>query len=1037
VTLVITPAQSPSPPRPAANPQQPWQPPGCTEKALADLEAAVRHLLATRPEACPDAPGHLERIGALRALDAVTAADTERRDRLFADLHREALLAHPLLPKRMLLVRRAAGNLALPANWQSHSSLPQTGHANAVCILTRRPSGWGLADFYVPSGGRYVGQVDLHWDASRMLVSMPGSQGRWRVWEIGLPDASERELPLVGDADVDNYDACYLPDGGILFTSTASFTGVPCVQGSSHVSTLFLYRPESGAIRQLGFDQDHNWCPTVLPGGRVLYLRWEYSDIPHFVSRILFQMNPDGTGQAEFLGSNSYWPNSVFFARPVPGHATRVVGIVSGHHDTARMGELVVFDPARGRHEADSVVQRVPGRGHPVLPVIRDALVGGSWPKFLNPWPLSETTMLVACKPGPASRWGIYLADTFDNLLLLHEEPDLALLEPIPLQPRPVPPVVPTRCDPGAAEATVLLTDLYHGPGLAGVPRGTVRALRLFTYHFAYHGMGGQVNRVGLDGPWDIKRVLGTVPVAADGSACFTVPANTPISLQPLDEHGQALQLMRSWLTAMPGEVVSCAGCHEPLNGGPPTTLAPEALSRPPERIRPFLGPVRGFSFGREVQPVLDAHCVRCHDGREERPDFRAAPPVHPNAGNPSYNRGTRFTPSYLALRAFVRGPSIESDMHLLTPCEYHAETTRLVQRLRAGHGGAPLDAEGWDRLLTWIDLGTPAHGTWHEIVGSERVAPLAARRRENLRRYAGRDDDPEAVVTVPYVPGPALPPREVPSPPVPRGGEWVFAAASAAERQASPGLPRRDLDLGAGTLLPVVRIPAPPGDGGRPFWMGTCEVSNRQFACFDPDHDSRIESGDFLHFSERERGYPVNGPEQPVCRVSAEQADAFCRWLGARHGAVVSLPTALEWEWACRAGTATPLNYGPEDADFARHANLADRQLHTMPTFGWGLPSGAVPPWRPAIPSVDDGFRVSAPVMSYTPNRWGLHDMHGNVAEWTADTLPGTTRRLVRGGSWNDRPAEAAPCARRSHNPWQRVFDVGFRIVLRDPDRP
>ena len=127
----------------------------------------------------------------------------------------------------------------------------------------------------------------------------------------------------------------------------------------------------------------------------------------------------------------------------------------------------------------------------------------------------------------------------------------LTAAEPIPLVARTKPPVPAQLANTNSPDATVYIADLYAGPGLDGVPRGTVKSLRLFTYQFAYHGMGGQVNRVGLDGPWDIKSVVGTVPVEADGSAHFRVPANTPLSIQPLDTNGAALQLMRSWTTAI------------------------------------------------------------------------------------------------------------------------------------------------------------------------------------------------------------------------------------------------------------------------------------------------------------------------------------------------------------------------------------------------------------------------------------------------------------------------------------------------------
>ncbi|MBN8461170.1 MAG: hypothetical protein J0M04_25380, partial [Verrucomicrobia bacterium] len=672
-------------------------------------------------------------------------------DGALATLRSEALLANPLLDfDRLLLIGRDANRLGLPQNWEGNSSLAHTGYQNRLAVLSPvRPDG-AIQTLFAPPGDRFVGDVDLDFDATRLVFSMPGDNGRWQVHELPIQGGEPAQLPLVHEPDVDNYDACYLPDGNLMFSSTAPFTGVPCVTGASHVANLYRMERATGSIRRLTFDQEHNWCPTVLPDGRILYQRWEYSDIPHFAARILFHMNPDGTDQREYYGSGSYWPNAMFYARPVPGSATAFAAVVGGHHGLPRMGEMALFDTTRGRFEADGAIQRIPGYGKKIEPIILDQLTDASWPKFLHPWPLGDKHFLVSAKPTPQSKWGIYLADVFDNLVLVKEaDENMALLEPVPLKATPRPPVVPSRIKPGQSDATVSILDIYQGPGLAGVPRGTVKQLRVFTYHFAYHGMGGQTNRVGLDGPWDIKRIMGTVPVEADGSAHFRVPANTPITVQPLDDQGQALQLMRSWMTAMPGEALSCVGCHDSQNSTPPAGIH-LALTKPPAEIRPWYGPERGFSFVREVQPVLDRHCAACHDGGNAPghapPDLRAAPPVHPAATDPGYNNGTHFSPSYMALRSYVRGHTIESDLHILTPGEFSADTTELIQLLRAGHQGVNLTAEDWDRLITWIDLNTPAHGTWTEIVGPEKVNTQRDRRREMLARYANRSDDPEAI---------------------------------------------------------------------------------------------------------------------------------------------------------------------------------------------------------------------------------------------------------------------------------------------------
>ena len=1009
------------------------------------LELAVRDLAETFGDRYPRADDFLRRLKEQRE-----AGNAEEA----LALQREALLANPLLDfERLLLVRRGAGNLGLPRNWQSNSSLRKNGYDNEIALLDWRQG--TLQTLFRPEAGEFVGDVDLHFDAEQLLFSMPGTNGRWQVHEMRLRDRAVHELPLIAEKDVDNYDACYLPNGNIIFSSTAPFVGVPCVRGNSHVSNLYLLEQPSGAIRRLTFEQDHDWCPTVLHSGRVMYLRWEYSDIPHFVSRILFHMNPDGTEQMEYYGSNSYWPNAMFYARPIPGHSSRFVAVVGGHHDDPRMGELVLFDTAKGRHEADGVVQRIPGHGQPVEPVILDGLVKRSWPKYLHPWPLSSKYFVVSAKPSNNANWGIYLVDVFDNMTLIKETPGHALLEPVPIRAVETPPVVPDKVLPDTKDATIYCADVYAGDGLKGVPRGTVKQVRVITYHFAYQGMGGQQDRVGLDGPWDIKRVLGTVPVEPDGSLLFRAPANTPIALQPLDAEGKAIQLMRSWMTAMPGEVLSCVGCHEQQNTPPPSE-APSAVQRAPAEILPWYGPTRGFSFEREVQPVLDGHCVRCHNGAQREDgrtlsDFTARPPTNPPGPANSYKSGTRFSPSYLALRRYVRSATIESDIHLLPPYEFHADTARVVQLLRKGHHGVRLDPEGWDRLVTWMDLNTPFHGTWSELCGAKRVDNQRARRRAMQVRYAGSDEDPEAIPErVPYavVPPGTTASRPRPAPPAPA------ASARVVDMPGSPG--ERTVELGAGLVLALCRVPAGEftmgSSGGhadelpasrvrieRPFWIGKFEVTNEQYARFDPRHDSRLEHGDFLQFSIRERGYPVNGPKQPACRVSYKQAAAFCAWLSGRTGEAFALPSEAQWEWACRAGTGTPLWYGAEAADFARFENLADKQLWKVDTFGFSLPSGAVYTWRPAVETVDDGHRVSAAVGSFGANPWGLHDMHGNVAEWTRsayrpypyeDGEAAQGRRTVRGGSWYSRPGEARSAFRRAHHPWQGAFDVGFRVV-------
>ena len=1015
------------------------QPQGPNVRAL---RMAIEDLTKTFGAKYPKGPEYLRRLEALEK----SGSGSDVAQKLVA-LRQEALLANPLLDFNKLLLVKRRGHLGLPQNWQGNCALPRNKYDNEIAVLSPiRPDG-KLTRLYKPEGSRFVGDVDLHFDGKKMLFSSTGPKNRWQIYEIGVDGKDLRQVTPSPYTDVDNYDACYLPDGRIMFGSTRCFHGVPCVGGGNSVANLFLTTADGKNTRQLTFDQDHDWCPTILNNGRVMYTRWEYSDTPHYFSRILFHMNPDGTQQMELYGSNSYWPNSIFYARAVPNHPSKVIAIISGHHGVPRMGELILFDPAQGRQEAKGVVQRIPGYGKKVKPVIADGLVNGSWPKFLHPYPLSDKYFLVSSQRTNKASWDLYLVDVFDNMLPLRKEKGYALLEPVPLRKTTRPPIIPDKVDLARKDAVLYVADVYAGPGLRGVPRGTVKKMRLYEVHYAYYRMGGHIN-IGIDGPWDVHRIVGTVPVQTDGSAMFRVPANTPLAVQPLDAEGKALQLMRSWLVAMPGEILSCVGCHENQNDSVPNRRT-IASGRPADEITPWYGPKRGFSFKREVQPVLDKFCAGCHNGTKKSKSGKAIPNL--KRTNKKGHRG--FTPSYLALHPYVRRPGPESDYHILAPLEYHADTSELVQMLKKGHNGVRLDAEAWDRLVTWIDLNVPDHGTWSEhrkIAGN-----IHARRQEMRKKYAMLTYDPESIVAGKAKTIVAVKPTATPRPTARKitVPGWPMSPEQAKQRRAAAGeKTESDLALPGGAKLGLTLVP--PGEFvmgdangwsdekplcrvriAKPFWMGKTEITNAQYAAFDPRHNSEYIS--YYNKDQGNRGYAANGSNQPVIRVSWQRAMAFCQWLSAKTGRKCSLPTEAQWEYACRAGTNTPMSYGAVDANFGKFANFADKSVSS-------LTRRDSPKWIPRSDAVNDGANITTNVGRYQANAWGLQDMHGNVFEWTRTTMKPYPydpadgrnavtpdgRKVVRGGSFYDRPKRGRSAFRLSYPSWQGVYSVGFRVV-------
>jgi formylglycine-generating enzyme required for sulfatase activity len=1084
-------------------------------------------------------------------------------------LYAAVVKANPLLDFDQLLIRKSTWTGFVP-NWYSNCARGKPACQDQLIAID--PQGAISQDpellLAAPRGG-FAGDVAMHWDGNRFLFTGLSDDNSYQVFEHDIASGETHQVTPNMGPGIDNAEGCYVPDGSTLFISNATMGGIPCISGLSSVGNIFRMEADSKTVRQLTFEQDQDWYPVIQENGRIMYLRWEYHDIAHYYSRILCTMNPDGTNQTALYGSGSYWPNSMFFAKPIPGPSSRFVSVVSGHHGTQREGELYMFNPRIGDREADGAMHQFPFSDKEVEAVIEDRLVDNSWPKFAYPYPLSDKYIVVSARMTPEDQFSVYLVDTFDNMVKIQDAPGYHLLEPTPITRRQPPREIPDRTIAGETEANVFITDIYTGSGLRDVPRGTVKKLRVYTINYAYRHTGGY-DVVGQESCWDCRRILGEVPVYEDGSTMFKIPANRPIILQPLDAEGRAMQLMRSWLVGMPGENVSCAGCHESQHDVTPSGMT-IAMGKRPVEIEPFGGPERAFSFNGEIQPILDRYCVGCHDGKQidadattpgcaalnartivngriggksdelqsgthrpnfadmtlgvpgyERP-FGSMDPDHKTRGSwPDWLWGDTssyyLSRSYHELHPFVRRPGPEGDLLTLTPMEFHASTSELVQMLKKGHHNVALDPQSWQTLYCWIDLNVPYYGTWTEVMDSrvenrvdQPIGDMISRRQEIERLYANINNvhEDDSYAWEEQVRPEFLPPkdRDEIEQVVPAVEHWPMTTDQAKALQQN-AMRRQSLEipLGLSTMLPISSsgmgtmqwtrtpidewpvdetaidaivilnmVPIPTGrfvmgdasgfederplkvvEIEKPFWMLSTEVTNEMYAIYDPAHDSR--HIDRWWIDQLDRGYPANLSRQPVVRVSREEANGFCRWLTEKTGRTFRLPTEGEWEWAARAGTASPMWYGDLDADFAPYENLADESTKLFATKHIWMDelNGLGPAPRdepgffahlPRIDGVNDGYMISGDVGSYTPNPWGLYDMLGNVSEWTAsdyhnrgsstemasvDGMLNTnvTSATVRGGSWRDRPYWGRAGVRRVYQPWQKIHNVGFRIV-------
>ena len=218
--------------------------------------------------------------------------------------------------------------------------------------------------------------------------------------------------------------------------------------------------------------------------------------------------------------------------------------------------------------------------------------------------------------------------------------------------------------------------------------------------------------RVGLANGSPGKQVLGTVPVEPDGSAYFRAPAGIPLSLQALDERGQAVQIMRSITYLQPGEVVSCTGCHERRTTAPPRTHLSQASLRAPSTIKPGPDGSNPLNYAILVQPVLDKKCVDCHS--RQKPDGGVVLTGEPEGA---------FTVSYNALAPRVpysawggrKGDFRQVNSEPLSkPGHFGAMGSSLMKMLLTGHEKVVLSDEEIERLATWMDANALFYGTFN-----------------------------------------------------------------------------------------------------------------------------------------------------------------------------------------------------------------------------------------------------------------------------------------------------------------------------------
>jgi len=457
----------------------------------------------------------------------------------------------------------------------------------------------------------------------------------------------------------------------------------------------------------------------------VIYTRWDYVDRSAVFYQQLWSVRPDGTNVRIFYGNNTFNPVGIWEARPVPG--SRRVMATAGAHHAMTAGSIILLDVNRGVDGPGPVTRLTPDALFPeseapvghwstgALGKRRIPPEARRWPGhcYRSAYPLSEDFFLAAYsfdaligepRPNAVNMFGIYLVDRFGNKELLYRDLNIASLWPVPLRRRPRCETVPSVVRDGSlGTGTFFLQNVYRSwPPLPKEPIKQIRIVQILpktTPNIDQPPVGAPRAAPG-------KQVLGTVPVEPDGSAHFRAPAGVPLAFQALDARGRAVQIMRSLTYLQPGETVSCIGCHEYRTMAPPVGRKPRALRREPSTIAPGPDGSNPLSYPLLVQPVLDKHCVRCHN--RKKPEGKVVLTGEPQG---------RYTVSYNALvtrvsySSWLRPGNIEG---LTRPGFYGARGSGgLMKTLQKDHYRVKLSADDLSRMVTWMDANALFYGTF------------------------------------------------------------------------------------------------------------------------------------------------------------------------------------------------------------------------------------------------------------------------------------------------------------------------------------
>ncbi len=573
--------------------------------------------------------------------------------------------------------------------------------------------------------------LSLSYDGREILFSWRRTESE--TYQIYRMNVDGTGLVQLTDGAHYNFNPCWLPDGGIAFLSTRTSAYAYC--WNSPVGVLYrMDRDGSNPVR-LSANYLNDFTPTVLDDGRIIFARWEYVDRPAIPIQSLWTIRPDGTGLQVYFGNRVLSPATFMEARSLPG-SDKILCLLTAHNGPAR-GAVGIIDRRLGVNAQEAIRNLTPEVNIGRVDQGDGNHIRGP---YENPFPLDENYFIV-------SHSGSILVRDYEGVqqaVLLAARGLMGFYNPQPVRATAAPPVLPSANSVAGPlplppnTAAVYLQDVYQGLE-PHVDRGEIVAVRVVEeiakpveIHPNLRAFGFQFPVVSSGATYAPKRVWGQVPIEPDGSAAFEVPAGRPLYFMALDRHGRAVQRMRSFTHFMAGESQSCVGCHEDRSHAPPAADLPSAFDKLPRPLEPPEWGVQGFSYRRIIQPVLDRHCVQCHQAHspsggvdlsgDTTDFFNVSYETLARQGTPAENsriggaRQVDFRNPYTSWISTYNGS--ESNILQIEPRTWGSPASRLADLVLDGHpdarGKLRIDLSDAEkrRIFAWIDLNVPYYGT-------------------------------------------------------------------------------------------------------------------------------------------------------------------------------------------------------------------------------------------------------------------------------------------------------------------------------------